>query len=150
MPYAIGDALLTDPLDGAIEISEQAYREALEAKLDGLDTAVIDGALVVRERSPSPDHEWDGEKWIAPDPDEEPEPEPGPYALYKSVFVERLTPEEAELFELALNTHELAKMRLMYHAVEYFLSDHSDFALLHWELTQAFGETRADELLGEL
>lgn len=41
----------------------------------------------------------------------------------------------------------MPKLRLMYHAVEYFVAMHSDFALLHWELTRAFGENRADELL---
>lgn len=70
-----------------------------------------------------------------------------PYILYKSVFIERMTPEEAETFEAHLNAHELAKLRLMYHAVEYFVSDDPLVAVLHWELMQEFGETRADELL---
>ncbi|GGA60716.1 hypothetical protein [Pelagibacterium lentulum] len=69
------------------------------------------------------------------------------YNLYKSHFIERMTPEEAEQFEQELNASELAKLRLMYHAVEYFVSDDPLFAVLHWELTQAFGEDRADALL---
>lgn len=72
-----------------------------------------------------------------------------PYKLYKSVFIERMTPEEAEEFETKLNAHELAKLRLMYHAVEYFISDDPLFAVLHWELVQEFGEVRANQLLGE-
>lgn len=150
MPYAIGDTLLTDPVDGAIEISEQAYQTALNSKLDGMDTVVLDGALVIRERAPSPEHVWDGEQWLAPEPDPEPEPEPGPYLLYKSTFIERMDPDEADAFEVALNAHELAKLRLMYHACEYFLSDDPLFAVLHWELVQEFGEDRADELLAPL
>lgn len=71
----------------------------------------------------------------------------GHYTLFKSVFIERMTPEEAEVFEIKLNAHELAKLRLMYHAVEYFVSDDPLLAVLHWELVQEFGETRADELL---
>lgn len=69
------------------------------------------------------------------------------YRLYKSTFIERMDPDEAELFEVALYAHDLAKLRLMYHAVEYFISDDPLFAVLHWELVQEFGETRADELL---
>lgn len=71
------------------------------------------------------------------------------YRLYKSVFIERMSPEEAATFETHLNGHELAKLRLMYHAVEYFVSDDPLVAVLHWELVQEFGETRTDQLLGE-
>lgn len=70
-----------------------------------------------------------------------------PYTLFKSTFIERMTPEEAETFEAELNSSDLAKLRLMYHAVEYFVSDDPLLAVLHWELVQAFGEGRADELL---
>lgn len=72
------------------------------------------------------------------------------YRLYKSVFIERMTPEEAATFETHLNAHELAKLRLMYHAVEYFVSDDPLVAVLHWELVQEFGQQRADELLAYL
>lgn len=84
--------------------------------------------------------------WINLNP-KAPATEDGSYKLYKSTFIERLSPEEAETFETKLNAHDLAKLRLMYHAVEYFVSDDPLVAVLHWELTQAFGETRADELL---
>ncbi|WP_188681869.1 hypothetical protein [Pelagibacterium lentulum] len=70
-----------------------------------------------------------------------------PYRLYKSHFIERMTPKEAAQFEHELNASELAKLRLMYHAVEYFVSDDPLFAVLHWELTQAFDDERADALL---
>lgn len=70
-----------------------------------------------------------------------------PYTLYKSTFIERMSVDQAATFETLLNAHELAKLRLMYHAVEYFISDDPLFAVLHWGLVQEFGETRADELL---
>jgi hypothetical protein len=70
-----------------------------------------------------------------------------PYRLYKSVFIERMSPGQAEQFETLLNASDLAKLRLMYHAVEYFVSDDPLVAVLHWELVQAFGEDEADRLL---
>jgi len=82
-------------------------------------------------------------------------PEPPPYRVYKLIFVQRQTPEEAATLEAALNAED-AKMRLMYNAAEYFLSDDSLFAYLHWVVAVALGtETepnfaRADELLAPM
>ncbi|WP_196258555.1 hypothetical protein [Pelagibacterium limicola] len=92
---------------------------------------------------------YDGETFAAPEPEPESDPiDPNaPYRLYKSVFIERMTPEEAETFEAGLNASDHAKLRLMYNAVEYFLSDDPLFAVLHWELVTEFGEARADALL---
>lgn len=75
-----------------------------------------------------------------------------PYRLYRSTFIERMTPEEAEIMEAVLMS-EGAKLRLMYQAVDYFVSDDPLFAVLHWATAVALGEEgepnieRADQLL---
>jgi hypothetical protein len=76
-----------------------------------------------------------------------PPPEPINYRLYKSVFIERMTPEEAATLKAVLDAEE-AKLQLMFQSVEYFLSDDPLFAVLHWTVTEALGSAgRADELL---
>lgn len=45
--YALGDALLTTHDEGAVEITEQQYSDALTAKMQGRKAFVRDGELVV-------------------------------------------------------------------------------------------------------
>ncbi|MGT3829772.1 hypothetical protein ACVTEC_05830 [Vibrio cholerae] len=45
--YALGDALLSAPEDGAIEITSQQYNDALAAKMAGRKAFVLDFELVV-------------------------------------------------------------------------------------------------------
>lgn len=81
-------------------------------------------------------------------------PEPGPYQLFKKTVWERVEDGEDELLEAALN-NETAQLRQIYHATEYFQSDDSLFAYLHWVIAAALGSEespnfeRADELLAE-
>ncbi|SMQ65818.1 hypothetical protein SAMN06295905_1324 [Devosia lucknowensis] len=78
-----------------------------------------------------------------------------PYHVYRSVFVARMEPEEAEILEGVLNSQESAKLRLLYNAVDYFMSDDMLFVVLHATVATALsldgGATpnmaRADELL---
>ncbi|GGA47248.1 hypothetical protein [Pelagibacterium lentulum] len=134
--------------ENAIEISAEQYQAALVGIQSGKEVFLEGNSFILRDQAPSKEHAWENGEWVAPPEPEPPIPDPNsPYALYKSNFIERMTPEEAEKFEQELNASELAKLRLMYHAVEYFVSDDPLFAVLHWELTQAFGEDRADELL---
>lgn len=78
--------------------------------------------------------------------------DPAIYRLYRSTFIERLDPEEAAVLEAALAAAE-PKLRLMYQAVEYFVSDDPLFAVLHWTVATALGSEgapnvlRADQLL---
>lgn len=100
MPYyAKEDALITAKTkpSGAIEITEQEYQNALQAKLQGRNAEVRDGELwvasastrtvysvddgsekviaenddtpegYVTEPRPSPHHEWDGSAWVRDD-----------------------------------------------------------------------------------
>lgn len=69
-----------------------------------------------------------------------------PYALYKSVFIRRLTSEEAEIMETVLAGAD-AKLRLMFNSVEYFVSDDPLFETLKVAVGAALGGPRADELL---
>ena len=73
MPYALNDAISKSPLEGGVEISNQQYAEALEAKLIGREAVVLGGTLVIRDRAPSPGHTWKNGEWVQPTP---PEPEP--------------------------------------------------------------------------
>ena len=76
---------------------------------------------------------------LVPDPD-------APYRLYKSVFISRLTSEEAETMEGVLHAAD-AKLRLMFHSVEYFVSDNPLFATLQVAVGTALTPERAAELL---
>jgi hypothetical protein len=74
-------------------------------------------------------------------------PDPhAPYRLYKSVFISRLTSEEAEVMEGVLAAAD-AKLRLMFNSVEYFVSDDPLFATLTTAVGGALGPDRAEELL---
>lgn len=78
--------------------------------------------------------------------------DPQTYRLYRSAFIERLEPAEAETLEAALEAAD-AKLRLMYQSVDYFVSDDPLFAVLHWTVAVALGSQeapntlRADQLL---
>lgn len=76
---------------------------------------------------------------LLPDPD-------APFRLYKSVFISRLTSQEAEVMEGVLAAAD-AKLRLMFNSVEYFLSDDPLFATLTGAVGAALGAERAGELL---
>ena len=69
-----------------------------------------------------------------------------PYRLYKSVFISRLTSNEADTMEAVLAAAD-AKLRLLFNSVEYFVSDDPLFATLHASVAGVLGDGRADELL---
>jgi hypothetical protein len=108
---------------------------------------IVNGQLV--EMTPEEVASWEAEQAAY-----EPPPAP-PYKVYKSVFIQRLGPPEAALLEAALQAED-PKLRLMYNAVEYFMSDDPLTAYLHWVVSVALGSeaepntTRADELLAPM
>lgn len=69
-----------------------------------------------------------------------------PYRLYKSVFINRMTDEEATTMEVVLGG-AAPKLRLMFNSVEYFVSDDPLFATLLSAVGAALGQARAEELL---
>lgn len=81
-----------------------------------------------------------------PPPPPEVSSEPQSYRLYKSVFIRRLTSQEAEIMEGVLVQAD-AKLRLMFNSVEYFVSDDPLFAELLSSVGAALGEERAEALL---
>lgn len=102
------------------------------------------------EMAPAPEETSDDERVrinIIP-PYVEPEPETGPYRLFKSVFINRLTDDEAETMETVLSEAP-AKLRLMFNSVEYFVSDDPLFGTLYQTVSSAITPTRADELLAQ-
>lgn len=70
--FAYNGAVSTSEIDGGIVISEQQYHECIEALVSGRDVAVIDGVFFIRDKQPSPNHEWIDGEWV----DMTPEPEP--------------------------------------------------------------------------
>lgn len=64
MPWAKDDTLSQDPLEGGIEISDAQYAQALQAKIEGWETLVINGLLVIRLPSPGPWYVWRDGAWI--------------------------------------------------------------------------------------
>lgn len=74
--------------------------------------------------------------------------DPMPYQLYKSVFIDRLTDEEAEIMEIVLQTVS-PKLRMKFNSVEYFLSNDPLFDDLKDAISVALDEERAEELLKE-
>lgn len=87
---------------------------------------------------------WLDGQWVEPPPSE-----PEPNYLFRSIFIARLSNEEAGILETALQQAE-PKLRQMFYASEYFVSDDPLFAVLHWTVAEALGEARADELLAPL
>lgn len=82
--FAKGDQLANVEIDGGIEITGPQYKAAIAAKMDpSKEALVLAGALVIRDRAPSPDHTWVGGAWQAP-----PDPEPVP--------VEAITPAQVK------------------------------------------------------
>lgn len=83
MPYAANGQISTDVFDGAVEITQEQYREALEGMIAGR-LVTVDGGFAVID---------------PPEPEPEPEPEP-------------LTPEQALAAERAAMVCSPAQMRL--------------------------------------
>ncbi|OWT62026.1 hypothetical protein [Candidimonas nitroreducens] len=52
--YASAGAISTDPLEGGIEISEDQYRQALAAMMDGKAVAIDGGFHLVEPPAPAP------------------------------------------------------------------------------------------------
>lgn len=128
---------------------------SIEVSIDGR-TAFIPDDPGNRHRQMIAEWEFDAEgNRVNTIPAYEPPPVDTSYRVYKLIFCQRQTPEEAATLEAALNAED-AKMRLMYNAAEYFLSDDSLFAYLHWVVAVALGSeaepnfARADELLAPM
>ena len=105
---------------------------AIDTTIDGVRLTVPD-EMANRHRRQLWD-EWEMAPAPEGTPDEErvrvntippyvaPEPEPEAYRLFKSVFIRRLTSDEAVTLEAVLAQAD-AKLRLMFNSVEFFVSD---------------------------
>lgn len=58
-----------------IEITAEQHAQAIDALVSGLEV-IVDGGFLVREKQPSPDHEWRNGEWVYVPPPVEPQPEP--------------------------------------------------------------------------
>lgn len=83
-----------------------------------------------------------GEGWVPANAEQ------GPYYLYKSTFIRRVTNEEASTMRGVLNA-ATDKLQMLYDAVEYFVSDDLLFNELMAATSHALGASRASELLKE-
>lgn len=70
-----------------------------------------------------------------------------PYDLFKTTIISRMTDEEVDAFDAAL-TAATARQRRMWTDCTRVESDSPFFAVLHTQLAEAFGEERADVILG--
>lgn len=71
-----------------------------------------------------------------------------PYNLYRSVFIRRMSEQEVQTMEAVLqNPATPAKLRMMFYAVDYFVSDDPLFAQLSAAVAATLGAERAGELL---
>ena len=52
MPYAINGSISTEPLDGAIEITEEQYRAAVDGVCDGMTISIEGGVLSIAVPAP--------------------------------------------------------------------------------------------------
>lgn len=130
-----------------MEIHGYTQLGSIDATIDGIRMTVPDDMGNRHRRMIA---EWEAEgNTIQP---YEP-PAPGPYQLFRSTFVARMDPDEAEALESAMLA-EGAKLRLLYQSVDYFMSNDILFDVLHMTVAMTLsvdGETpnmaRADELL---
>jgi hypothetical protein len=73
MPYAQNGTISQGPIEGGIRISQEQYKSALSAMLDGLEVT-IDGGFAIRHPRPSEHYVWENGEWV----DRAPTPEPRP------------------------------------------------------------------------
>ncbi|RUT32656.1 hypothetical protein EMQ25_05785 [Arsenicitalea aurantiaca] len=122
--------------------AHQIWRDTAKADVPPLSPELM--ADVIETAGPVEDGwSWDGEIFSPPA-----SPPPPTYRLYRSVFIARQSNAESGTLETALQQAE-PKLRQMFYASEYFVSDDPLFAVLHWTVAEALGETRADELLAQ-
>lgn len=74
MPYAINGSISTEPLDGAIEITEEQYREAVDGMCEGMTVSIEGGILSIA---------------FPPPPELPPEELPTPEELLAKALAER-------------------------------------------------------------
>ncbi|BEV47346.1 hypothetical protein [Afipia carboxidovorans] len=66
-----------------IEITADQHAQAIDALVSGLEVIVAEGFLI-RDKQPSPDHEWQNGEWVyVPPPEPEPETPPIPDSASK-------------------------------------------------------------------
>ena len=88
MPYAKGDLISQEAIDGGLEISDELYFAGLDAKISGRETAVIDDEFVIRDFAPGADYIWQDGGWVHV-PGEPPQ-EPVPQAISDRQFFQQL------------------------------------------------------------
>lgn len=74
MPYAIDGSVSTEPLDGAIEITDKQYRDAVDGMCEGMTVSIVDGVLSIA---------------FPPPPELPPEVPPTPEELRAKALAER-------------------------------------------------------------
>ena len=76
--FATLNAVTTEDKSGDaawIAITADQHAQAIDALVSGLEL-VVDGGFLIREKQPSPDHQWQNGEWVYVPPPVEPQPEP--------------------------------------------------------------------------
>lgn len=88
--YAASNTVSMSEIEDGIEITEAQYHEGIQALVDGMETAIIEGEFIIRALQPSPYHEWVDGEWVDMTPDPDP-PEPiTPDIIYRRQFFQAL------------------------------------------------------------
>lgn len=115
-----------------IEISEEEYLIGVEALSSGREV-IVDGGFLVREKQPSPDHEWRNGEWVYVPPPVEPQPEPIIVVSPYQVRVALLNAALLDTVENAINAKGGA-IKIKWEYATEFRSDDVDLLELATEL----------------
>lgn len=90
--FATENAVTTEDKSGDaawVAITAEQYTQAIDALASGLEV-VVDGGFLIRQKQPSPDHQWQNGEWVYIQPPVEPPPEPEPRLVRKAIIIDRL------------------------------------------------------------
>ena len=75
--YATLNSVTTEDKSGDaawVAITAEQHAQAIDALVSGLEI-IVDGGFVIRQKQPSPDHQWRNGEWVyVPPPEAQPEP----------------------------------------------------------------------------
>ena len=115
-----------------VAITVEQHAQAIDALVSGLEI-IVDGGFVIRQKQPSPDHEWQNGEWVYVPPPVEPQPEHIIVVSPYQVRVALLNANLLDTVEGAINTKGGAVKIKWEYATE-LRSDDADLLELATEL----------------
>ena len=133
--FATLNAVTTEDKSGDaawIAITADQHAQAIDALVSGLEL-VVDGGFLIREKQPSPDHQWQNGEWVYVTPPVEPQPEPIIVVSPYQVRVALLNAALLDTVENAINAKGGA-IKIKWEYATEFRSDDVDLLDLATEL----------------